>query len=124
MAVRAARANPDAARVDDTRIGKIMMWSSMAEGMGIFLLINVFSNIGLADRVLPGVSVIVGLHFLPMAYYVPFRPFYMLAAALLGVAALGFTLTATLGALVVGLGSAVALWVASILAVRRVAVSS
>lgn len=68
LAVRAARANPNAARVNDKRIGKIVMWSSIAEGMGIGLLINVFSNIGLADRVLPGVSIVVGLHFLPIAY--------------------------------------------------------
>ncbi len=65
------------------------MWSSIAEGVAIFVMINVFDNIGLADRVTPGMAAIVALRFMPMAYAIPFRPFYWIGAAIMVFAVAG-----------------------------------
>jgi hypothetical protein len=64
-------------------------------------------------------AIVVGLHFLPMAYAVPFRPFYLLGAALLAAGALGFVVTAPTGGEIAGFAGATALWIASALAIRR-----
>jgi len=105
----------------DKRVGRIVMWASVGEGVGIFVLANVFANVGLAARLVPGIAAIVGLHFVPMAYAIPFPRFYALAAALLVVAAAGFTVGVGEAALVGGVGAAVGLWAASALALGRAA---
>jgi hypothetical protein len=101
------------------RAGRVIMWSSIAEGVGIFLVANVLVNLGRPDLVLPGIAVIVGLHFLPMARAIPFPPFYGLAVALLAAAGVGFVLRQPLGGEVAGLAAAIALWIASAAALRR-----
>jgi hypothetical protein len=101
------------------RAGKVIMWSSIAEGVGIFLAANLLQNLGRPDLLLPAIAAIVGLHFLPMAYAIPFRPFYGEGIALLVVAAVGFVLPAPAGAVFAGETAAIALWIASFAALRR-----
>jgi hypothetical protein len=99
--------------------GRVIMWSSIGEGVGIFILANVLVNMGYPRLVLPGIAAIVGLHFLPMARAIPFPPFYVLSAALLAAAAAGVVLAQPLGAEVAGVAAAIALWIASIAALYR-----
>lgn len=103
----------------DKRVGRIVMWASAAEGVGIFVVANVLMNAGLAARIVPGVAAIVGLHFVPMAYAIPFPRFYALAAVLLLVAAAGFSVGVGDAAVVGGVGAAIGLWAASALALGR-----
>ncbi len=98
---------------------RAIQWSSAAEGVGIFIAANVVINVGHSEWLLPAIATVVGLHFLPMAYWIPFRPFLVLGVTLLGAAAAGFVLRAPVGPVVAGLSSAAALWVASALALRR-----
>ena len=100
------------------RAEKVIMWSSIGEGVGLFLSSFVI-NLGHRELLLPAMATIVGLHFLPMAYAIPFRPFYALALALLAAAALGFLIPPPIGGAVSGFAGAGALWVAALLAVRR-----
>jgi hypothetical protein len=101
------------------KAGKIIARASIAEGAGITLVALTLANIGRNDLVLPGIAVIVGLHFLPMAYAIPFRAFYIIAALLLAAAAVGFVLRQPEGSIVTGLAGALILWAASVLALRR-----
>ena len=98
---------------------KAWLWSTVGEGVGIFVGINIVGNLGRADLQLPVIAFVVGLHFLPMGWLFPFRPFIVLGLALEAIALLGFLLPAPSGTLVAGFGSAFGLWSAAVLAIHR-----
>lgn len=125
VAFRRQKERTGAETPEDERIGRVIMWSSAGEGIGIFLVVNILRNVGLGDRLMPGIAAVVGLHFLPMAALIPFPRFYALAVALIGVAIAACFTSAELGALLAGLGAALALWVAAALALMpRAAVAT
>ncbi len=101
------------------RAEKVITWSSIGEGIGIVIVVNVLINIGHRDLILPGIAAVVGLHFLPMAYAIPFRAFYPMAAALLIAATVGFLLRQPTGTEVAGIAAAATLWFASAIALNR-----
>jgi hypothetical protein len=101
------------------RAERVIMWSSIAEGVGLFLAANIVINLGHREMLLPAMAAVVGLHFLPMGWGVPFRPYYVLGLALLAAAAAGFAIGGTAGGEVAGFAGCIALWVAAILAVLR-----
>lgn len=107
------------AKTASERAERVIMWSSMGEGAGIFIAANLVVNLGHRELLLPAIAVVVGLHFLPMAYAIPFRPFYALGTALLAAATLGFALHGPNGARIAGFAAAAILWIAAVLAVRR-----
>jgi hypothetical protein len=98
---------------------RVILWSTMGEGVGLFVASNLVTNLGHREMLLPAMALVVGLHFLPMAYAIPFRPFYALGIALLAAAAFGFVVGQQVGGTVAGSAGAAALWVAAVLAVRR-----
>jgi hypothetical protein len=98
---------------------RVIMWSSIGEGVGLFVAANLVINLGHREMLLPAMALVVGLHFLPMAYAIKFRPFYVLGIALLAVASLGFGIGVPTDGNVAGFAAAAALWVAALLAVRR-----
>jgi hypothetical protein len=95
------------------RTRRIMLWSTIGEGVGILAGINVVINMGHPDLVLPVISLAVALHFLPMAAAIPFPRFYALAAGLAAVAVAGAMLAAPVGPMLTGFGSALCLWIAA-----------
>lgn len=98
---------------------KATMWASTAEGFGIFLAANVVQNIGHPEWLLPAMALVVGLHFIPIAYAATVPFFYALAAVLLGAAAIGVVVGGTLGAAMAGFTAAIALWLAALRALIR-----
>lgn len=110
---------PGAPNVTSKSVGRALMWSSAAEGFGIFLGINVVNNLHQPDLLLPMMALVVGLHFLPIAYAGSFRYFYVLGAVLIVSAAIGLIVGAPIGASIAGFAAALGLWVAAVNAVRR-----
>jgi hypothetical protein len=98
---------------------RVILWSSVGEGVGLFVAAQLTTSLGHRELLLPAMTLVVGLHFLPMARAIPFRPFYGLGLALLAAAAAGFALAAPTGGAISGFAGAAALWVAALLAVRR-----
>lgn len=98
---------------------RAIMWSSIGEGIGLFVAANIVMNLHRPDLLLPSMALVVGLHFIPIAFAASFRPFYVLGAALIVAATAGFVFEAPTGGEVAGFMAAVALWVASGIAVRR-----
>jgi len=98
---------------------RAIMWSSIDEGIGLFLASNIVINLHRPDLLLPSMALVVGLHFLPIAFAAGFRPFYVLGAALIVAATLGFVMGAPMGGEVSGLMAAGAVWLASGIAIRR-----
>ena len=98
---------------------KTIMWSSTAEGVGIFLAANIVINIGHPEWLLPAIALVVGLHFIPIAYAAALPFFYALAMLLICAAATGVVLGGVLGAAMAGFTAAIALWLAALLALMR-----
>jgi hypothetical protein len=98
---------------------RTIMWSSIAEGVGLFLAVNIVINLHRPELLLPAMALVVGLHFLPIAVAVPFRPFFMLGAGLILSALAGFLVRAPTGGEIAGLMAAAGLWIAATAAVRR-----
>ncbi|WP_215764571.1 hypothetical protein [Gluconobacter sp. P1D12_c] len=98
---------------------RAIMWSSIGEGIGLFLASNIVINLHRPDLLLPSMALVVGLHFLPIAFAAGFRPFYVLGAALIVAATVGFLMGAPMGGEVSGLMAAGAVWLASVIAIRR-----
>ena len=101
------------------RADRIIMWSSIGEGIGLFVMATVMTNLGHAELLLPGMAAVVGLHFLPMAFGIPFPPYYGIGSALLAAAITGFILPQPLGGRVAGFAAALSLLVAATAALRR-----
>ena len=95
------------------------MWSGIIEGITMLVVINLLNNTGHENVVLPGIVMVVGLHFLPMAFAIPFRPFFVLSAVLIATSLAGFIVQQPTGSIVAGLAAAIALWAASVAALRR-----
>lgn len=98
---------------------RAIMWSTIGEGIGLFVAANAVVNLHRPDLLLPSMALVVGLHFLPIAFSAGFRPFYVLGTALVLAAVLGFVVPAPTGGEVAGFMTAAALWIASGIAVRR-----
>lgn len=96
-----------------------IMWSSIGEGVGLFLVANLVINLHRPDLLLPSMALVVGLHFLPIALAAGFRPYFVLGTALIGASIMGFLVEAPTGGELTGFMAAGALWVASGIAVRR-----
>ena len=103
----------------DARAERLIARSSIAEGILIPVVAMTLANTGHNDLVLPGIALVVGLHFLPMAYAIPSRPFYLLAAALILAAAAGMVLHQPAGSIIAALTASLALFLASAVALSR-----
>ena len=93
------------------RVGRIVGWASGIEGIAIFVAVNVLTNLGHPAYAPVATLAIVGLHFLPLAYYLRVPTYYVAGAALVALAIFGCTIAAdTTRLLVIGIGAAVLLW--------------
>jgi hypothetical protein len=94
--------------------GRVVGIASAVEGVLILVAVNVLINTGHADWTAPVIAIIVGLHFLPIAKWLPARSYYVTAALLVAVGAIGLALPAgrprTTG---VTVGAACILWLTS-----------
>ena len=91
QAVRRLRANPPvpaplaADEVErQRRAGRIFLWTSVAEGLGIFLAVNVVVNLGHPQWQAAAAMAVVGVHFLPLARAFGYRPHLVTGFALTG----------------------------------------
>jgi hypothetical protein len=98
---------------------RAIMWSSTAEGFGTFLAANIVMNLHRPELLLPAIALVVGLHFLPIAYASAFPVFYVLGGALILLSIAGALVPAPLGGEISGFMAALSLWAAAILAVHR-----
>jgi hypothetical protein len=105
------RGGPPVAREERKRRGRIVGIASAVEGAAIFAAVTVLVNLGRRDLIAPAVAMIVGLHFLPLARWLP-APIYYLAAVLLVAVGMAGVLVQDLPAriLTVGIGAAAVLW--------------
>lgn len=118
VAIRVIR-QPGDGIVPSEKAERAITWSSIGEGIGLFLVSNIVINLHHAELLLPAMALVVGAHFIPIAFAARFLPFYALGAALLLSALIGFIVAAPLGGAISGFMAAAGLWIASMVAVRR-----
>jgi hypothetical protein len=105
--------------VPSERMKRVMLWSTFGEGIGLFLAANIVVNAHRPDLLIPAMALVVGLHFLPMAFAASFRPFHILGGALAVSGVLGFLAPSPLGGGIAGSLAAMGLWTAAVLALQR-----
>ena len=98
---------------------RAIMWSSIAEGVGLFIASNIVANLHRPEWQLPMMALVVGLHFLPIAFAASYRPFYALGAALILSALIGFVAAVPTGGEIAGGMAATSLWIAAFLGLTR-----
>jgi hypothetical protein len=95
--LRIAKSYPSIQSGEEAREGKKMgMWFGIifgAEGLFIFLAVNLANNIGHPDLVIPSIALVVGLHFYPMAWIFKRKIDYWLATWATGIAICGIIFT-------------------------------
>ena len=110
---------PGTGFVPSERVDRVIMWSSIGEGLGLFVAGQTVMSLHRPELLLPAMALVIGLHFLPIAYSGPFLPFYLLGGALILAAILGFTIAPPTGGAIAGGLGAFGLWTAAALAVAR-----
>jgi hypothetical protein len=111
----AFRVAEEASPLEQKRRGRWVGIASAAEGIAIFVAVNVLINLGRRDLTAPAVAAIVGLHFLPLAKGLPAPRYYVTAASLLALAAAGgFAPDPGSDALAVCLAAAAILWLTAL----------
>ena len=110
---------PGTGFVPSERAERAIMWSSIGEGLGLFVAGQTVMSLHRPELLLPAMALVIGLHFLPIAWSGPFLPFYLLGGALILAAILGFVIAPPVGGTIAGLGGALGLWTAAIAAVFR-----
>jgi hypothetical protein len=105
---------------EEARRGRLVGWASAAEGIVIFVAANVLVNTGYRDAVAPMVALVVGVHFVPLARGLPAPAYYLTAAALVGLGAIGLMVGDLPTRLtVVSAGAAGVLWLTALSALYR-----
>ena len=117
MAIRAP--TPNISADEQSRRGRLVGIASAVEGAAIFLVANILANIGRSDLTAAATAIIVGIHFLPLAWRLPASLYYVTGASLflLGVGGC-FPSRTHLVPSVVCLAAAAILWATSALVLR------
>jgi hypothetical protein len=104
---------------DKRRLRRVVMYASAFEGVAIFVGIGVLKNMAMVDQYLSLLALIVGLHFLPFARYIPDWRYYPVALSLMAIGIAGALVPSPdVRAWFIGLSSGLVLWTASIIALR------
>jgi len=107
---------------DEKRRNRLVMMWSAAEGVAIFIAINVLVNVGHRKAFVPVVALIVGAHFIPLAHGLPARSYYVTAAALIALGVVGLSMPGLAARVtLVSAGAAIVLWITAAIVLRRVA---
>lgn len=93
------------------RRGRIVGIASAVEGVAIIAAVSVLVNLGRRDLIAPAVAIIVGVHFLPLARWLP-APIYYFTGGLLVAVGMAGAVVQDLPArvLTIGIGAASVLW--------------
>jgi hypothetical protein len=105
---------------EDARRGRLVGIASGGEGLAIFLSMIVLGNLGRSDYAAPIIAIIVGLHFVPLAKWLPAHLYYGTSALLIMLGICGFAIRAPdRRLLIVSVGAACVLWLTCVIVLGR-----
>jgi uncharacterized membrane protein len=105
--------------VEGDHVGRVIGIATAIEAIAIFVAANVLVNLHLPTLVMPAIAIIVGLHFAPLARWIPVPLYYWTGAGLVIVGLIAIVLPADDRAIATGIASALVLWISCILLVCR-----
>jgi hypothetical protein len=121
---RVAKApHPASDAADQARRDRLVGWASAGEGLALFLVAGiVLPSTGHREATVSAVALIVGVHFLPLARWLPAPRYYLTAVALMALGAIGLWIPeARTRITLVSAGAAIVLWATAAAALRRAA---
>jgi hypothetical protein len=105
---------------EHARRDRLVGIASGGEGLAIFLAMIVLGNLGLSDYAAPVIAIIVGLHFVPLARWLPAHLYYGTGALLIVLGVYGFAIRPPdRRLLIVSVGAACILWLTCIIVLGR-----
>jgi hypothetical protein len=105
---------------EHARRDRLVGIASGVEGLAILLAVNVLGNIGLSDYAAPVIAIIVGLHFVPLAHWLPAHLYYCTGALLIVLGICGFAIRRPdQRLLIVSVGAACVLWLTCVIILGR-----
>lgn len=105
---------------EDARRGRLVGIASGGEGIAILIAVNVLPYFGLSDYAAPVIAIIVGLHFVPLAQWLPAHLYYGTGALLVVLGVCGFMIRSTdQRLLIVSVGAACILWLTCVIVLGR-----
>lgn len=105
------RGGRPAPREERKRRGRILGMASAVEGAAIFAAVIVLAKLGRRDLIAPAVAIIVGVHFLPIARWLPAPIYYLTAAMLIAIGMAGAGVPdLPVRVMTIGFGAATVLW--------------
>uniref|UniRef100_B0SUN6 Uncharacterized protein n=1 Tax=Caulobacter sp. (strain K31) TaxID=366602 RepID=B0SUN6_CAUSK len=104
------KAAPKPEPAERKRVGRIIGLASGGEGVAILVANILLANLGLSAYFIPALAVIVGLHFLPLAKFLPARIYYATALLLVLVGVAGLAIDAAHRPMATSMMAAIVLW--------------
>jgi hypothetical protein len=105
---------------EHARRGRLVGIASGVEGLAILLAVNVLAKLGVSDYAAPVIAIIVGLHFVPLANWLPAHLYYGTGALLIVLGICGFAVRSPdRRLLIVSVGAACVLWLTCVLVLGR-----
>jgi hypothetical protein len=101
------------------KVRRTMMWSSVAEGIALFLGGNIVINLHRQEWLLPEMALVVGAHFIPIALVASSRTILALGTCMMAAGIIGVLMPAPWGGALAGFSGAAGLWFACALALFR-----
>jgi hypothetical protein len=99
---------------DARRVGRLVGLASLAEIVAIVVGIQVLAHAGRPDHIVCLIAAVVGLHFLPLARWIPMPKYYGSALALVTAACIGVVIPAEHRALFVASTASAILWLTAL----------
>jgi hypothetical protein len=101
------------------RIGRLVGIASAGEGIAIVIAVLVLQSLHAPDDIMPVIAIIVGAHFLPLAWTIPARLYYATGTLLIALGIAGVFVSDATRPLVVGVGAACILWLTAAVLLNR-----
>jgi hypothetical protein len=107
------------APVEGDHVGRVVGIATAIEGVAIFVVANVLMNMHLPTLVMPAIAIIVGLHFIPLARWIPVSLYYRTGAGLIVIGLATCFFPPEHRAVATGVAAALTLWLSGVLLVRQ-----
>lgn len=105
--------------IEGNHVGRVVGIATAIEGVAIFLVLNVLINLHMMTLILPAIAIIVGLHFIPIARWVPIPLYYRTGAGLIVVGLAAWFFPPEHRSIATGVAAALVLWASCVLLVRK-----
>lgn len=104
---------------EQSRMGRIFGFIFAAEGLLIFLAVNLLNHFGLSQYAISAIAAIVGLHFLPLARLFRYPLYYAAGTAMMTAALVSLAIPESIRISAVASAMSLIVWLTCVLVVRK-----